>query len=247
MTTELEEQIRCLIDTAPPITLDEIVYPSRLSRRSGRKIPRLAMSGIAIVAAAAGGLAALYGLRAGDGTHAISVVTAPPATVAPRLPYGPPLSGCKWTGDSWDPSAPPNVKVQGPPQGFWSCPATVAQAEQLMGMRLPTPQVPAGWSVAIQEVSGSGTTWVFNQTWTPDGRPPSNTPNERALEIRIQKHPSQRPAVPDNMTLSNGDQANATLAANPEGIVWTHDGVDYLVGTTGLDPAQVLSIANSLP
>lgn len=116
MPTDLDQQIRRLIDTAAPITLDEIADSRKPSRHAGTAIWRAVLVGVATAAAVAG---TVYGVRSASNGHAVSVASPPPTTVAPASLVGPPLPTCQWTGDTRDPSAPSTINAQGPPQGFW--------------------------------------------------------------------------------------------------------------------------------
>lgn len=247
MATDLDRRIRGLIDTAAPITIEEISDLRRRSHGGSGMLSRVAVAGLALATIAAGALLAVNRVGSGHNRHTISVTSPPATSPPPRGGFGAPLPGCTWTGDKWAPSAPAAIQAQGPPQGFWECPATIAQAEQLVGTSLATPQIPHGWSIAYQTVSGVGSTWLFNRTWTPDGRPPSNKRGERMLQLRIRKHPAQGAILPDDTTLGNGDPAHAGLSIGASYIDWIHDGVDYGLGAAGLNPAEVLAAANSLP
>lgn len=245
MTTDLEQRILRYVDSAPPITLDEVTNPSRPLPHSARTKPRVALVGLAVAAVLAGVAVAVESVGSGHNEHSISVVS-PTATTLYNRTVVPPLAGCRWIGFTSDRSTPTNIPASGAPRGYWTCPTTVAQAEQVLGFPLPTLQAPTGWSVATEEIRGSGTTWDYSQTWTPDGRPIPGTPSEQFVELRVARHPPGRSTIPTNATLASGDPARVSSSGEGTGILWTHHGVDYLIGSNGLNQAQVLSIADVL-
>lgn len=259
MKTDIGHSIRELVEQVAPVELDEVTAPRSLepepaSRRSGTAVVAagLLVAGVAVVASVTGSSSLAH--RHAD--HSVSVggspSTAVPSastTVPEPATSGPPFPGCTWTQPQWDQSAPQSIKEQGPPAGFWSCPPNLAEAEEVMNSPLPAPVLPPGWKLATGTLyyGPSPRSWAFERVWTPSGTvAKSVTQPQVELRVYTPQQGQTWPVGPTNRTLANGTAVNATLSTGLSRIQWTHHSLEYMLGSSAVDPSVALAAANSL-
>jgi hypothetical protein len=241
-------EIRTLLrDAAPtPTSGADLESITRQARR--RRLQRRGLATVACLASATFvSLGALVAVNHHHGGAQRLSVQSPPASTPSR-------SGPNSRGDTTAPTTVcPSISL--PVGQEIICPATTAEAEQLIGSALPPPATPPGFALGLSElfrVQGHPAETLFERTWTPAREFGPHGATGAYLELRVSRdgpHGGQPPlpVQPGATTimLTNGTKAFET--GSDRLIGWSHAGLQYTLETTQMSPTDLLRAANSLP